>query len=278
MSTFLFDRIIFGPVNSRRLGISLGINLLPNNLKICTFNCIYCECGWTLRKELSAGGGSAFPTSSVSGRVGGKKADFPPKAIVKRALEEKLKEMKNNNYSLDIITFAGNGEPTIHSEFAGIIKDTIELKNKYFPDVKIAVLSNSTMLHKEPVFDALKKIDLNILKLDSGIEDTIKLISKPLVNFNIEETIKNLMKFEGNLIIQTLFFRGIYNGVTIDNTTSKEIDAWLKLIKKIKPKSVMIYTFARDTSAGGLKKVSINELNKIAEKVKKLRIAVQVSG
>ncbi|MHC1703588.1 MAG: radical SAM protein [Tenuifilaceae bacterium] len=257
MATFLFDSIVFGPVRSRRLGASLGINLLPVNSKICSFDCIYCECGWTDKKE---------------------KGRLPSRVEVKKYLEEKLQEMLKKGDALDVITYAGNGEPTLHPEFAGIIDDSIELRNTYFPWARIAVLSNSTMLNKPEVFAALKRVDQNILKLDSAFDSTIKLLNQPRVKFSVEDLVKNLKSFEGNLIIQTLFLRGIYEGQIVDNTTQIEVESWVELIKSIKPKEVMVYTIARDTPAVGLEKVSLKDLKTIAAKVEVLGIPVQVSA
>jgi wyosine [tRNA(Phe)-imidazoG37] synthetase (radical SAM superfamily) len=256
MSTFLFDSIVFGPVRSRRLGVSLGINLLPINSKICSFDCIYCECGWTNKKE---------------------KGRLPSRHEVRKYLDDKLLKMKNKGDELDVITYAGNGEPTLHPEFAGIIDDSIELRNKYFPWARIAVLSNSTMLSKPEVFTALKKVDQNILKLDSAFDSTIKILNQPRVKFSADELVKNLKSFDGNLIIQTLFLRGSFEGNVVDNTTDEEISHWVDLIEAIKPKEVMVYTIARDTPAIGLEKVSLKDLKAIAAKVEAIGIPVQVS-
>lgn len=260
MSTFLFDKIIFGPVKSRRLGVSLGINLLPATRKVCNFNCIYCECGWTQKTDIK---GEKLPTRKE----------------VYEALEKKLASMKEKQQVPDVITYAGNGEPTLHPEFPGIIDDSIKLRNKYFPHAKIAVLSNSTAIKKPEVKKALLKVDSNILKLDSAFDLTVKIHNQPKVNIKVEELIKDLKDFRGELIVQTLFLRGTFEGKTIDNTTPEEIDAWLKAINKIRPAEVMIYTISRDTPEGGqLKKVPLAELNHIAALVNKLGIKTQVSG
>lgn len=260
MATFLFDEIIFGPVRSRRLGVSLGINLLPTERKICNFNCIYCECGWTTDIE----------------KV---KDKLPSRGEVFRALDRKLSEMKVSKEHPDVITFAGNGEPTLHPEFAGIIDDSITLRNKYFPKAKIAVLSNATNIEKSVIRNALLKVDQNILKLDSAIDSTVLLHNQPKGTFNAEKLIESLSEFNGNVIVQTLFLRGTYKGSTIDNTTPDEITAWLKAIKKIRPSEVMIYTISRDTPLGDqLKKVPHRELREISSKVEKLGIKTQVSG
>lgn len=259
MSTFLFDKIIFGPVKSRRLGVSLGVNLLPTDQKICSFDCIYCECGWNKSPE-------------------GKKPLLPSRKHVKDELETKLKQMVTENLLPDVITFAGNGEPTLHPEFEGIIDDTIELRNKLTPKARIAVLSNSSMLHKLSVKNALLKVDDNILKLDSGFEETIKKLDCPSVGFKLDNLIKNLMWFEGNLIIQTLFVKGVFKNETIDNTSKVEIEQWLELIKEIKPQQVMIYTIDRATPAVGLEKIAASKLKEIATLVEEIGIKTQVSG
>ncbi|MGE0078556.1 MAG: radical SAM protein [Bacteroidales bacterium] len=257
MATFLFDSIVFGPIRSRRLGVSLGINLLPTDSKVCSFDCIYCECGWT--------------NSMVSGSL-------PSREQVRWALDKKLSEMLYMGEKLDVITFAGNGEPTLHPDFTGIIDDTIDIRGKYFPDARVAVLSNSTMIHKPEIISALKRIDQNILKLDSAFDTTIQLLNQPMMKFDVKTLVKHLKEFDGNLIIQTLFVRGTVNNQIVDNTTEEEIEAWLGLIGEIKPSEVMIYTIARDTPAQDLIKVPIGELNKIAERVKALGFAVQVSS
>ncbi len=260
MPTFLFDQTIFGPVISRRLGVSLGINLLPNDSKLCSFDCIYCECGWNPEK-------------------GSVKAILPTRIMVKRMLHEKLQEMKNSGALPDVITFAGNGEPTLHPAFDTILDDTIELRNEICPNARIAVLSNSTTLHKSRVVEALKKVDDNILKLDSGIAKTIRLLDQPVGRFDLSTVVQNLKQFEGRQIIQTMFLRGTFNGVSIDNTTEPELRAWMALLLDIRPKSVMIYTVARDTPAKDLHKVSIADLDKIANRVRtETGLEVQVSG
>jgi wyosine [tRNA(Phe)-imidazoG37] synthetase (radical SAM superfamily) len=260
MATFLFDKIIFGPVKSRRLGISLGINLLPVKRKICNFNCIYCECGWTLDLKKAV-------------------SNFPRREDVYNALECKLSEMKEKSEAPDVITFAGNGEPTLHPDFPEIIDDSIMLRDKFFPKAKISVLSNATAIANSLINAALLKVDMNILKLDSAIDSTIKIHNQPRVNIYMEELINNLIQFNGKVIIQTLFLRGIYNGKVIDNTTPAEINEWLKALDRIWPSEVMIYTISRDTPEGGqLNKVPLRELREIASMVKKLGIKTQVSG
>lgn len=259
MATFLFDEIIFGPVSSRRLGVSLGINLLPTDSKFCSFDCIYCECGWTPEK-------------------GTVKTVLPAREEVKQKLEEKLQLMQKENKLPDVITFAGNGEPTMHPEFEAIIDDAIIMRDKYAPKARIAVLSNASRIHQKRVFNALLKVDDNIQKLDSAFEETIQLLDRPRGRFRLWEVVDELCNFEGKVIIQTMFVKGTFNGQLVDNTTDDEIDAWLKLLQIIAPRQVMIYTIERDTPVDTLKKVTLKELEKIAGKVLAAGLDVQVSG
>ncbi len=255
MATFLFDQVIFGPVKSRRLGVSLGINLLPDGTKYCNFNCIYCECGWTAAYQ-------------------GKEMDFPSLDLVVSLLDSRLEEMALNNTALDVITFAGNGEPTMHPKFSDILDQTILLRNKWYPKVKIAVLSNATGILKESVFNALKKADRNILKLDAGSEKLCRLINKPSDAYHLNQIVDRLRQFNGNVIIQSMFLRGTFDGISVDNTTDEAIMLWLQQIIKIQPQSVMIYSLDRDTPAHDLEKVSSADLLLIAERVKALGIEV----
>jgi wyosine [tRNA(Phe)-imidazoG37] synthetase (radical SAM superfamily) len=253
----LFDQVIFGPIHSRRLGLSLGVNLLPVDAKICSFNCVYCECGFNTTMH---------------------EFNFPMRSEVKAILTRKLNQMVATGEIPNTITFSGNGEPTLHPDFEGIIDDTIGLRNELCPTAKVSVLSNSTRIHKPHIFSALKKVDNNILKFDSAIDRTMKLIDQPVgKHIDVAWLITELQKFEGNLIIQTMFLRGEYQGEKIDNTTEIEIDAWLEALAKIQPKQVMIYSLDRDTPVQQLQKVTVSELNTIAERVKSAGFEVSVA-
>jgi wyosine [tRNA(Phe)-imidazoG37] synthetase (radical SAM superfamily) len=258
MATFLFDKTIFGPVKSRRLGVSLGINLLPVDRKICSFDCIYCECGLNVK--------------------GGEKKPLPSRAEVRSLLEQKLNEMSQEKLLPDVITFAGNGEPTLHPHFAGIIDDTIELRNRFCPFARIAVLSNSTRIDKDDIREALLKVDDNILKLDSGLDATIQLLDKPEGRFHLDKLMLGLKSFNGNLTIQTMFVRGTVDEIYVDNTSKADVNSWLNCLQEIKPRQVMIYTIERDTPFDGLTKVPLDELNAIADRVREIGFDVQVSG
>jgi len=259
MSTILFHEIVYGPVHSRRLGISLGINLLPYDGKLCSFDCIYCECGFN----------KDFRTHTR----------LPERENVKAALENKLQSLREENVKLDVITFAGNGEPTLHPEFAEIIEDTLFLRNLYSPTVKISVLSNGMHLTKRKVFEALNKVDEPILKLDSAFDETVRLIDRPhSPQYRVSKQVELYKKFNGNFILQTMFLRGEFEGNKIDNTTEKEVSAWLELVREMNPHEVMIYTIDRQTPTKQLKKVPLEDLKKIAERVKQLGIKTNVAG
>ena len=258
MSTFLFDQTVFGPVQSRRLGVSLGVNLLPLRRKYCNFDCIYCECGWN--------------ADNVT-----ENKKLPTRTDIYDALQNKLAEMQKTGQLPDAITFSGNGEPTTHPEFAEIIDDTVLLRNLFAPKSKISVLSNATMLHRPEVVAALKKTDMPMLKLDSAIQTTIELINQPVKKIPVPELIGQLRSFEGQCIVQTMFLHGKYNGQTVDNTTREELDAWEKAVLEISPSKVMVYTIARDTPSDTLRKVPKKTLRKIAERIEKNDIPVQVS-
>lgn len=254
---FLFDKIIFGPVRSRRLGVSLGVNLLPVDAKICSFDCIYCECGFNTTMQESP---------------------LPTREQVYAALEAKLREMVAANESPDVITFAGNGEPTLHTQFKDIIDDTIALRDRYCPEAKVSVLSNSTRIHKPAVFRALQQVDNNILKFDSAIESTVQRLDRPVSKqFTVNRQIEDLKRFNGNLIIQTLFLRGKLKDGAIDNTTEEEVSLWLEALKIIRPKQVMIYSIDRETPTKGLEKVPLETLQQIAERTRKIGFEVMVS-
>jgi len=254
----LFDQIIFGPIHSRRLGLSLGVNLLPIDAKICSFNCIYCECGFNTTMHDSP---------------------IPTRDQVRETLDAKLHEMVAEGQIPDVITFAGNGEPTLHAEFEGIIDDTIALRNKYCPTAKVSVLSNSTRIHKPHIFAALNKVDNNILKFDSAIDRTMKLMDQPVgKHINVAWFIEHLKKFEGRLIIQTMFLRGEVQGEKLDNTTDEEVEAWIHALEQIRPQQVMIYSLDREAPTKNLQKVSVDELNIIAEKVRAKGFDVSVAG
>lgn len=251
----LFDSIVYGPIRSRRLGVSLGMNLMPTTAKLCTFDCVYCECGWN---------------QPVSHPV------LPTREEVHESLKSKLVTL---NSQLDVITFSGNGEPTLHPEFLEIIQDTCALRDEYCPQAKISVLSNSTQLGRSDVMEALRLCDNRILKLDSAIDATMRLIDKPVnPNLTVEQIAQWLTLFNGDFTLQTCFLRGEYNGQIIDNTTPDELSAWYNMVDRLHPKQVMIYVIDRATPLPTLSKVPAAEMDTIAAPLRKKGIDVIVSA
>ena len=251
----LFDSIVYGPIRSRRLGVSLGVNLMPTDAKLCTFDCVYCECGWN---------------QPVSHPV------LPTREQVRQALAEKLVSIAN---TLDVITFSGNGEPTLHPDFLGIIQDTCALRDQYCPQAKISVLSNSTQLARLDVVEALRLCDNRILKLDSAIDATMQLIDKPVnPRLTVEQIAEWLSVFNGDFTLQTCFLRGEYHGQIIDNTTTQELSAWYAMIERLQPKQVMIYVIDRATPLQTLSKVPAHEMQAIAAPLREQGIDVIVSA
>ncbi|MBR5635001.1 MAG: radical SAM protein [Prevotella sp.] len=270
--TILYDSPIFGPVRSRRLGISLGINLMPPDGKVCTFDCIYCECGLNAERR--------------------PKLPRPTREEVAEALEKKLQEMAAEGQLPDVLTFAGNGEPTTHPHFADIIADTIRLRDQYCPEAKVSVLSNATQLHRRDVFEALLRVDNNIQKLDTVDADFIRAVDRPTSpNYDVAKIVEQLKAFQGHVIIQTIWMRIDNSQLTIDNYPSNEqstnveqksiinyqlsiinykgatIRRWLSALKAIAPSQVMIYTIDRETPVKGLEKATPEELNRIRDLV-----------
>ena len=248
MATIIYPSPIFGPIHSRRLGISLGINLRPADGKTCSFDCIYCECGYNADHR---------PT-----------LPRPSREEVSEALEKKLIEMRDSGTEPNVLTFAGNGEPTGHPQFAEIIDDTIALRDKYFPEAKVSVLSNSTFIHRPQVHDALMKVDNNILKLDTVDIDYIRKVDRPVSpNYSVDNIIEGLRSFNGHVIIQTMFMKGRMGADNVDNTSERFVTPWLEALRKIKPMEVMIYTIDRETPDQDLLKATREELNTIRDRV-----------
>ena len=250
MSTIIYPSPVFGPVHSRRLGISLGINLMPADGKVCTFNCIYCECG------LNEDHRPSLP--------------LPTRELVAEKLEEKLREMAAGGQLPDVLTFAGNGEPTCHPHFAEIIDDTIRLRDQYCPQAKVSVLSNSTMIHRQSVHDALMRVDNNILKLDTVDPIYINKVDCPTGSYDVNAIIGHMKTFNGHIIIQTMFMRGEIGDCikeSADNTGDEYVRPWLETIKEIRPQQVMIYTIDRETPTHGLLKATHEQLDQIRDRV-----------
>ena len=255
MPGILYDSIVYGPVKSRRFGISLGINVLPENSKVCSFDCIYCEVGWN----------SNFQNNNS-------KDLFHNRDDIYQSLKERLIDLKERHMIPDTITFSGNGEPTLHPEFSHIVKDIKSIRNEYVPDTQITVLSNSTTLNDASVFETLINIENNIMKLDAGSDYLFNLINQPSINIHIENIVENLKKFNGKLFVQSMFLRGEHEGKQVDNTTEEEVQKWLAHIKSINPKAVLLYSIDRATPNHTIEKVQYDELEQIAQKVRNLGI------
>lgn len=240
----IFPAPIFGPVHSRRLGVSLGINLLPADGKVCSFDCIYCECGYNDEHRA--------------------KSLLPTREEVRIALDKKLKEMQAEGVAPDVLTFAGNGEPTAHPHFPEIIEDTLILRDRYFPKAKVSVLTNATFLHRPAVFNALSKVDNNILKLDTVDSEYIHRVDRPNGKYDLKAVIESLKAYKGNCMIQTLFMKGTFEGQSVDNTTDRYVLPWIEAVKQIAPRQVMIYTIDRETPGHHLEKATREELGHIA--------------
>lgn len=254
---FLWESIAFGPIHSRRLGSSLGINVSPTDVKICSFDCIYCECGWTLEKDYQS-------------------TYFLPAATILQAIEEKLKQCRQDNVPIDSITFSGNGEPTLHPDFLQIIDNLIIIRDHLYPNAVITCLTNATQLQKEEVRLALLKIENPMLKLDAGTDELLQIINRPTFPITLEEIVTEMKKFNGKMMIQTLFVRGEVDGVDFDNTAESNLSKWLEIIKLLNPKRVVLYSLDRETPAHHLTKIYKKELETIADKVRNFGIEAAV--
>lgn len=255
--TVIYPSPIFGPVHSRRLGISLGINLLPADGKVCSFDCIYCECGFN--------------------RDHRPKLPLPTPSEVRDALELKLQQMTSEGQLPDVLTFAGNGEPTAHPSFPEIIDLTIALRDQYCPKAKVSVLSNSTFIHKPEVHKALMHVDNNILKLDTVNPSYIEKVDRPNASYDVNAIVEQMQAFRGHIIIQTMFMQGEYNGESVDNTGDEYVTPWLEAVARIAPQQVMVYTIDRETPATGLRKATREQLDAIKARVEAIGISCQAS-
>lgn len=248
------EELVFGPIHSRRLGSSLGINLLPTKGKLCNFDCVYCECGW----NEDGRGDRRLPTA----------------AELRSTLEEKLKECRDAGTPIDSITFSGDGEPTLNPDFPEIIDITISLRDKYFPQAKVSVLSNATRIFREDVFEALRKVDNPILKIDAPTDVLAARINQPQGEYHVEDVVADLMRFEGNFVLQTMFLRS----PSFDSSSPEVLDGWMNIVRKLKPREVMVYTLDREAPAERLEKFSVEEMRTLVKPLIDEGFTVQIRG
>ncbi len=258
MSTIIYPAPIFGPVMSRRLGRSLGVNLLPADGKVCSFDCVYCECGLNAERR--------------------PRQDMPSRSLVASALRERLLSMRQAGQALDAITFSGNGEPTSHPHFGLIVDDVIALREKFFPEAKVCLLTNSTHLGKDSVFEAVQKLDKACLKLDTVDPAYIRLVDRPQTHYDLDKLIGRMKQLSGRCVIQTMFMKGTVDGVSVDNTGDEYVLPWLEAVRSIAPAAVDIYTISRETPLKTLQKASAGELERIVRLVKAAGIDVHAYG
>lgn len=249
-----FDDIVFGPIFSRRLGSSLGVNLLPSKGKLCNFDCVYCECGWN--------------KDGIAERV------FPRLEEVKAALEEKMSKAASEGVPVDSITFSGNGEPTMNPDFPEIIDVTLELRDRYFPDAKVSVLSNATLIGRPAVAEALMKVDNPILKIDASSDSLIAQINKPVGHYRLDEVVEAMMKFEGRFVLQTMFLKS----QDFDTTEPEALEKWMKIVRKVKPREIMVYTIDRETPDKSLAKYTVEEMTAFVQPLIDEGFRIQIRG
>ena len=248
------EKTVFGPIHSRRLGSSLGINLLPENGKICNFDCIYCECGWN--------------------RDGREDKVLPTARKLREALQAKLEECSREGVRIDSITFSGDGEPTLNPDFPEIIDITLELRDRYYPKAVVSVLSNATMIGKKAVFEALRKVDNPILKLDAPTDELVAVINQPQGEYHVADVVEHLMGFEGNFVLQTMFLRS----KDFDSSSPEALNAWMDIVRRVRPREVMVYTLDREAPAEGLEKFTVEEMESLVRPLVEEGFKVQVRG
>lgn len=249
-----FDDIVFGPIFSRRLGSSLGVNLLPSKGKLCNFDCVYCECGW-----------------NKDGRCDNV---FPEYADVEAALEEKMAKASRDGVPVDSVTFSGNGEPTMHPQFPEIIDMTLRMRDRYFPDAKVSVLSNATMIGRPAVAQALMRVDNPILKIDASSDELIQKINKPVGHYSLNDVVENLKGFEGKFILQTMFLKS----PDFDTASPESLAEWMRIVREIRPREIMVYTIDRETPDKSLEKYTVEQMTGFVQPLLDEGFKIQIRG
>ena len=250
-----FDDIVFGPIHSRRLGSSLGVNILPSKGKLCNFDCVYCECGW-----------------NRDGAVPERR--FPRLEEVEAALKDKMSKAVAEGVPVDSITFSGNGEPTMNPDFASIIDVTLRLRDLYFPKAKVSVLSNATLLGRQDVSQALMRVDNPILKIDASSQELVEKINKPVGTYRLTDVIENMKGFAGNFILQTMFLKS----ADFNTAVPEALDAWMDIVRELKPRQVMVYTIDRETPDKTLGKYTVDEMTAMVQPLIDEGFDIQVRG
>lgn len=248
------EKIVFGPIFSRRLGSSLGINLLPENGKLCNFDCIYCECGWN--------------------RDGRDDKRIPVSADLFNALDAKLRECRDGSVTIDSITFSGDGEPTINPDFPEMIDLTLELRDKYYPQAKVSVLSNATMVMKDSVFNALRKVDNPIMKIDAPTTELAVRINRPYPGYSVESVVGSLKRFDGDFVLQTMFLKS----PDFDSSSPEVLDGWMNIVRELRPREIMVYTVDRETPQKGLEKFSVEKMHELVKPLLDEGFIIQIKG
>lgn len=251
-----FEQIAFGPIHSRRLGSSLGVNVLPVEGKLCNFDCIYCECGWN-RDGMPAG-----------------RRIFPGPDDVRKALSSKLEKCSEDGMAIDSITFSGNGEPTLNPYFPAIIDVTLELRDRYYPQSKVSVLSNAVMACREEIFSALEKVDNPIMKIDAATDAAVKAINRPAGGYSLEKVICALERFKGNFILQTMFLKS----PDFDSSSPEELSGWIDIVRRLRPREIMVYTIDRETPMKGLQKFTAAQMEEMVRPLADEGFMIQIRG
>lgn len=249
-----FDDIVFGPIFSRRLGSSLGVNLLPSKGKLCNFDCVYCECGW----NKDGRGDNRFPTLEE----------------IEQALQEKISKAAAEGVNIDSITFSGNGEPTMHPDFPQVIDVTLRLRDEFFPNAKVSVLSNATMIGRKPVAEALMKVDNPILKIDASSDELIEKINKPVGAYCLSDVVEALKGFDGQFVLQTMFLRS----PKFDTASPEALKAWMDIVRELKPREIMVYTIDRETPDKSLAKYTVEEMGEMVKPLIEEGYKIQIRG
>ena len=248
------ETLVFGPIHSRRLGSSLGINLLPQQGKICNFDCIYCECGW----NKDGRGDRQLPTAED----------------LRQTLTAKLQQCLAVGTPIDSITFSGDGEPTLNPDFAAIIDITLELRDRYYPDAKVSVLSNATRIGREDVFQALRKVDNPILKIDAPTAALAAKINQPQCDYDVDQVVEDLRRFEGNFVLQTMFLKA----PEFDSSSPEVLEGWMRIVRDLRPREIMVYTIDRETPMKGLQKMTVDQMRELVQPLLDEGFRIQIKG